>query len=407
MDRENVFEWLWIVNCFGCGSARIWEAMKEYPSVTKLYQALREPEKIKSMLLPKELKNAKNTDEDKINEIISYCEKHNIYILTFDDEIYPERLRSIYNPPAVLFCRGDLSCLEEDFSLAVVGTRKPSDYSLKLTAALVKELAAFGIGVVSGFAVGIDITASIAAVRSGGKVIEVLGCGLDRDYPAPNVKYRSEIEASGLFVSEYYPKTAGSRASFPARNRILSGLALGTIVVEAGVKSGALVTANLAADQGRDVFAVAPHDLFDRRYGGNVALIRDGAVCLCGLKDIMYEYYENYGHKIANAADRMSETRRKFEQSMAEEKRPVRKLVDAIAPSAAEKENSEYDIDISDLTEEEKKVYNILKKAGKPMLADELAAELDADISDMLSMLTELELNGAVSPAAGQSYAAN
>lgn len=410
MDMENVFEWLWIVNCFGCGSVRIWEAMDKFSSVTELYKALREPEKIKHMLLPKELKNAKETDEDKINEIISYCETHNIYILTFDDEIYPERLRSIYNPPALLFCRGDLSCLENDFCLSVVGTREASDYSLKLTSALVKELEAFDIDIVSGFAVGIDITASLAAVRNGGKAIEVLGCGLDHNYPPKNARYRSEIEANGLFISEYYPKMTGSRNSFPARNRILSGLSLGTIVIEADMKSGSLITAKLAVDQGRDVFVAAPHDLFDKRYGGNVSLIREGAVCLCGIKDVLYEYYENYGHKIANAAGRLSLNksgkRSGVVQNVTAQRRPSPKRTESLSPAVRETGSTE-EFDASCLTDEEKDLYNILKSAGKPMLADELAAELEMDISDMLSLLTDLELAGAVRSEAGQSYAAN
>lgn len=408
MDRQNIFEWLWIVNCFGCGSVRIWEVKSKFSSATEMYEALREPDKISHLLLPKELKNAKDTDDDKVNELISYCEEHNIYILTFDDEKYPERLRSIYNPPAVLFCRGDLKCLENDFCLAAVGTRHPSDYSVRLTAALVKELAAFGINIISGFAVGIDIAASLAAVRIGGKTVVVLGCGLDHDYPAPNVKFRSEIEANGLFISEYYPKMTGSRTSFPARNRILSGLALGTIVIEAAEKSGALVTANLAIDQGRDVFAVAPHDLFDRRYGGNVSLIRDGAVCLCGVKDVLYEYYENYGHKIANAADRMSLSKigSSSGKSKAAEKRPLERKKET-PMRAAQEPPKITEVDISGFTDEEKDLYSLLKSAGKPMLADELAAELEMDISDTLSLLTDLELSGAVRSEAGQSYAAN
>lgn len=413
MDRQNVFEWLWIVNCFGCGSRRIWEVMEKFPSMTEMYKALKEPDKMQHLLLPKELKTAKSTDEAQINELISYCEAHNIYILTFDDEIYPERLRSIYNPPALLFCRGDLDCLKNDFCLSVVGTRKPSDYSVKLTSALVKELSAFGMCIISGFAVGIDITASLAAVRNRGKTIAVLGCGLDHDYPAPNVRYRSEIEANGLFISEYYPKATGSRNSFPARNRILSGLSLGTIVIEAGAKSGALVTAKLAADQGRDVFVAAPHDLFDRRYGGNVSLIRDGAICLCGIRDIMYEYYENYSHKIANAAgilSAMNKGRSSGETGHAASERNIseghasEKREEATVPV---RNSNAPDFDVSLLTDDEAMVYDALKKAGKPMLADELASELDTDISEILSLLTDLELNGAVHSESGQSYAAN
>lgn len=411
MDVSNVFEWLWLVNCLGCGNSRIWDVMTNFGTVSEAYAALSDKAQRNVHFTPNERKAAERTTENQIDELISYCENHNIYILTYDDEKYPERLKNIYNPPAVLFCRGDLSCLENDFSISVVGTRKPSEYSTRVTAALVKELCTFGITIVSGFAVGIDITANVAAARSGGKTIAVLGCGLDRDYPKENAKYREEIEKNGLFISEYYPLAGGTHYSFPARNRILSGLSLGTVVAEAAVKSGALITANLALSQGKDIFVLAPHDLFDRRYGGNVALIRDGAVCLCGARDIVYEYYENYGHKIANAPALLSAELPEGKPSSAYKKASLidpyaEKSVksEAVNEDKAETPEEAEEYDVSLLSAEEAKVYNILKKAGKPVLADELAAECEMDISDMLMLLTDLEIEGAVKSSAGQSY---
>ena len=410
MERQNVFDWLWIVNCLGCGSVRIWEVMGNFKSAAEARAALEDRERRKLLLTESERRSAERTAAELLNELIDYCESHNIYILTYDDGLYPERLRSIYNPPAVLFCRGDMSCLESDFSISVVGTRKPSDYSVRVTAALVRELCSFGITIVSGFAVGIDITANLSAARCGGKTIAVLGCGLDRDYPKENVQYRGEIEKRGLFISEYYPLAGGTRASFPARNRILSGLSLGTVVSEAAAKSGALITANLALSQGKDIFAVAPHDLFDKRYGGNVALIRDGAVCLCGVKDIVYEYYENYGHKIANADVAMSAA---FPEGKSSGAYRQASRIDPLADDGTERdsENAEADIpnheyDASALEGDEAKVYGLLKDAEKPLLADELAEMCGMDISDMLMLLTDLELEGAVRSAAGQSYTA-
>lgn len=416
MDRQNVFDWLWTVNCLGCGNIRIWDIMDSFHSAAEARAALEDRGRRRDFLSESERRAAERTSEEQINELIDYCESRNIYIMTFDDELYPERLRSIYNPPAVLFCRGDMSCLESDFSISVVGTRKPSDYSVRVTSALVRELCSFGITIVSGFAVGIDITANLSAARCGGKTIAVLGCGLDRDYPKENVQYRSEIERNGLFISEYYPQAGGTRASFPARNRILSGLSLGTVVSEAAVKSGALITANLALSQGKDIFALAPHDLFDKRYGGNVALIRDGAVCLCGVKDIVYEYYENYGHKIANTglvSTASAAMPAAFPDGSASDAYKQASRIDPIAEEstglASEKtENVNHDqgYDASSLEGDEAKVYGLLKEAGKPLLADELSEMCGMDISEMLMLLTDLELEGAVVSSAGQSYTA-
>lgn len=411
MDRQNVFDWLWTVNCLGCGNIRIWDIMDNFRSAAAARAALEDRGRRREFLSESERNSAERTSAEQINQLIGYCESRNIYILTFDDELYPERLRSIYNPPAVLFCRGDMSCLESDFSISVVGTRKPSDYSVRVTSALVRELCSFGITIVSGFAVGIDITANLSAARCGGKTIAVLGCGLDRDYPKENVQYRSEIERNGLFISEYYPLAGGTRASFPARNRILSGLSLGTVVSEAAVKSGALITANLALSQGKDIFALAPHDLFDKRYGGNVALIRDGAVCLCGVKDIVYEYYENYGHKIANTGVTGAAMPAAFPDGNASDAYKQASRIDPLAEdesktsvSSEQSQVCENEYDASALEGDEAKVYGLLKEAGKPLLADELSEMCGMDISKMLMLLTDLELNGAVISAAGQSY---
>lgn len=385
--------------------------MDNFRSAAAARAALEDRGRRREFLSESERNSAERTSAEQINQLIGYCESRNIYILTFDDELYPERLRSIYNPPAVLFCRGDMSCLESDFSISVVGTRKPSDYSVRVTSALVRELCSFGITIVSGFAVGIDITANLSAARCGGKTIAVLGCGLDRDYPKENVQYRSEIERNGLFISEYYPLAGGTRASFPARNRILSGLSLGTVVSEAAVKSGALITANLALSQGKDIFALAPHDLFDKRYGGNVALIRDGAVCLCGVKDIVYEYYENYGHKIANTGVTGAAMPAAFPDGNASDAYKQALRIDPLAEdesktyvSSEQSQVRENEYDASALEGDEAKVYGLLKEAGKPLLADELSEMCGMDISEMLMLLTDLELNGAVISAAGQSY---
>lgn len=416
MDRQNIFDWLWLINCLGCGSKRIWEVVGRFGSVSEACAAMRDKNAGAEFLTAKERKSADSVDSSQIDELISYCEKGNIYILTYDDEKYPERLKSIFNPPAVLYCRGDMTCLENDFSISIVGTRHPSDYSIRLTNALSKELAKFGVVIISGFAVGIDIAANMSAINSGGKTIAVLGCGLDHNYPKENFAYRSEIEKNGLFISEYYPKMSGNPVSFPARNRILSGLSLGTIVIEAAEKSGALITANLALSQGKDIFAAAPHDLFDKRYGGNVRLIRDGAVCLCGLKDILYEYYENYGHKIASAADellmKLPETPEpKNVPAKNNFVKPASGSQPANEPSEPkkryEKPANEPLFDVSLLSEEEAAVYSTIKNSGTAMLADDIAEACGMDIADTLSILTDLEIEGAVTQKAGQKYIAN
>lgn len=411
MDGQNVFEWLWLISCTGCGSNRTWEIMARFENISEAYRELHKPERRKGILTQNEMRNAERTSDEQINELVSYCEGHGIYILTCDDPLYPNRLRAVYNPPAVLFCRGRIECLANEYSISVVGTRNPSEYSERVAKALVRELSSFGMTIVSGFAVGIDIAANLTAAKSGGRTIAVLGCGLDYDYPKENSCYRKEIEENGLFVSEYFPKASGSRHSFPARNRILSALSLGTVVIEAGEKSGSLSTARCAVSQGKDIFVIAPHDLFDRRYGGNVALIRDGAKCLCGVKDIVDEYYENKGHKIANApvsvaaelpgekhgaAYRQASLINPYKES----ETPKRKIAATVKSVSVKKK----EFDTSLLSEEGARVYEILRQAGRPLRADEIEEQCGMDTSELLSLLTDLEIDGAVKSAAGQSY---
>ncbi|MCL2052872.1 MAG: DNA-processing protein DprA [Oscillospiraceae bacterium] len=396
MDMDNnseFFKWLWLVSCFGPGNKRIWDIINIYDMPEKnsensldcAYNMLRSKEARKKLLKEKEIQKAEAVNEEQISVLFRYCAEHEISLICFSDPDYPERLRNIYNPPAVLFYRGDISCLGRELVLAVVGTRKPSDYSIKVANALVRGLCAYELTLVSGFAEGIDIASHISAVRNGGKTAAILGCGLDYDYPLKNIKYREEILRNGVFISEYLPKTRPSKMTFPYRNRILSGLSQGAAVIEASKKSGSLVTANLALGQGRDVFAVPPHNLFDLRYQGNAELLRDGALPIYGLQDILYEYYENYSHKLTNV-------------KQGEKIEPK-----SVSADYAKTENKAA-IDFSELTDDERAIAALLQKHNKPLLPDEISALCGIDISEVLGNLTALEIEGIVKPSEGGRF---
>jgi len=207
--------------------------------------------------------------------------------LDLADEHYPAWLRTIPDPPPVLYCDGSLEPGDRQ-AVAIVGSRQATPYGLRVTDALARELSALGFTIVSGFARGIDAAAHRAALASGGRTVAVLGCGLDVDYPSGHASLRTEIAGSGAVLTEFAPGTAPFATNFPRRNRIISGLALGVVVVEAAEDSGSLITARLALEQGREVFAVpGPIDAPTSR--GPHGLLKQGAKLVETVNDIVEE----------------------------------------------------------------------------------------------------------------------
>ena len=210
-----------------------------------------------------------------------------IELLTYHDESYPARLKEIYNRPALLFVRGEITP-EDEWCLAVVGTRRPTIYGRQVAEEISAGLARARITVVSGLAKGIDAISHQGALSAGGRTLAVLGGGLDNIYPAENAELALRITEHGALISEYSPGTRPRPENFPRRNRILAGLSLGTLVVEAGEGSGALITAQLALEQNREVFAV-PGSILSVASSGTNKLIRDGAKLVRQVSDILEE----------------------------------------------------------------------------------------------------------------------
>lgn len=211
--------------------------------------------------------------------------KAGVSLLTWDDPGYPVRLKAINDPPPVLYLRGELRP-EDDFGVAVVGTRNISNYGREAARSIASELARAGVTVISGLARGIDAVAHRAALEAGGRTLAVLGCGVDVIYPWENRNLALDVVRAGALISEYPLGTQPEASNFPPRNRIVSGLSRGVVVVEAGEVSGALITARFAADQGRDVFAV-PGSIFAKNSAGVHRLIRDGATPVTSINDIL------------------------------------------------------------------------------------------------------------------------
>lgn len=228
-------------------------------------------------------------DMETAQRVYDYCLRANVGIITLESPLYPERLRSIHAKPIVLYFKGTFPDIDKNVLISCVGTRKCSEKGARIAYELGADLAAAGAIVVSGMALGIDTMCARGALSAGGKTIAVLGCGIDRVYPQENKELMRDIMENGTVITEYAPGMVPNGKHFPVRNRIISGLSLGTVVVEAGRGSGALITAEHAGKQGRDVFAF-PGDVDNKFYTGTNDLISDGAKMVRSAADILREY---------------------------------------------------------------------------------------------------------------------
>lgn len=295
--KSPVEVWLWILLVMHPYNNRTPKLIAYYNSALAAAEAMRDGNC--PFLTEQEKSRVKTTRARDVNVILKQCQDNGIRIVTMDDEEYPARLRAIYNAPILLFVQGTLAGLDDELSIAVVGTREASQYGINATSRICRDLCGLGTIIVSGLALGIDAAAHNAALESGGRTIGVLACGNLVDYPAPHTEMKKKIIASGgAIVSELLPTTGVTSTYFHERNRLISGLSMGTIVAEAPLHSGSLITAEYASQQGRELFCIPPHDIFSADYAGVIPYLRDGAIPLFSYLDIVNEYMFNYTCKM-------------------------------------------------------------------------------------------------------------
>jgi DNA processing protein len=277
--------WLGFNLVKGIGAVRLQGLIQHFGSLEQAWDAdageLRQAG-LSSKIVERLLQVRQGTDLERLWEQVRDL---GIQVLTWDDETYPPRLKDIEQPPPVLYVRGEL--LEEDlWAVAIVGTRRVTPYGRQIAEEVASLLGGNGVTVVSGLARGVDAVAHTAALRAGGRTLAVLGCGVDRIYPPEHHALAEQLMARGALLSDYAPGTPPESANFPPRNRIISGLSVATIVIEAGETSGALITAEFAAEQGREVFAVPGSILAPQSKGPN-RLIANGARPLLDARDVL------------------------------------------------------------------------------------------------------------------------
>jgi DNA processing protein len=360
---EDVFYWLALSLVPGVGSILIKRLLDQFKTPEAVFQAPVEELLGVEGLGERVAREIRKGPVEKVVERELYLLKETGgKIVTLNDDAYPRRLRDIYDPPALLYVRGELK-KEDELAISIVGSRKTSPYGRWVTEKISQDLAQHGVTVVSGMARGIDALAHRGAVSGGGRTIAVLGCGVDVIYPAENRDLFKKIIDHGAVLSEFPMGSPPEGGHFPKRNRIISGLSIGVVVVQASAESGSLITAGYALEQGREVFAV-PGNVGAEGSRGTHQLIKDGAKLVESSEDILEEILPQW--------QRERETAEKVEG-------PER-----------------------DLSKEEKMLYELLGET--PLHIDALIRESQFDPGKVSSLLLDMELKGLICQWPGKCF---
>lgn len=387
--------WVWYQHALGAGCRRTGEMLSYFGSAKAFYEAGEYEWKLSGIFTPSQLSKLKLTPLEKSYETLEVCRKNSYKAVTPEDKLYPRMLKPLDDLPAVLYYQGDLRFLIHKIAIAVVGTREADENSLSVAKSLSASLTRSGAVVISGGALGVDSAAHTGALEAGGKTVAVLGNGFGAKYLEANRPLREQIAANGALITEYPPFTPASARTFPIRNRIISGLSHGTVVIEAGVKSGSLITAGLALEQGRDVFAV-PGDVMSDKFTGVHKLISDGAKPVFSAMDVLSGYAAKYPKAID--AEKI-ETQLKLSGSVSNINTKTKQEEKDVPFNGSIFERVK---DLDSLSQEAKSVYAVF--SDKPIHIDDIKRKTGLDFSKLFKAVTELELAELINSGEGKMY---
>ncbi len=354
---------------------------------------------------PKVIGRMKDEDIEKYYDTYDFCRKHRIHIITPDSEFYPKRLLEIENFPLALYVRGDYTCLDSENALGVIGSRTPSQYGEEATETIVSQLCDNGVLIVSGGALGIDSIAHRTAIECGGRTVLVMGCGHGSGYLPENSALRKRVAENGALITEFPPYANVTPATFPQRNRIISGMTSGVVIAEAAKLSGTFSTARHAIKQGRDLF-VLPGDIKSGNYEGSNQLITEGAKPVFSAKDIIpwakvkknnepktgkpFENIDLEASSYKKRGKKKSSVKEKTERIIEKDEKNIEK---------SEKNTPET------ISKNAEIVYNIMSDGICD--SDSIIRESGLEVRKVLSALTELEMDGIIVKVSADSYRLN
>jgi DNA processing protein len=363
MMAEDLFYWLALNFVPGVGAIFIKRLLDRFQTPEAVFQAsMKELLEVEGLGVKVASEIRKGPSEQAVKNELSSLEKSGGRIITLEDEAYPPRLRDIYDPPALLYLKGELK-KEDELAVSIVGSRKTTPYGRWITEKISQTLVRYGVTIVSGMARGVDSVAHWGAISGGGRTLAVLGCGVDVVYPPENRNLFSKIIEQGAVLSEFPMGSPPEGGHFPKRNRIISGLSMGVVVVEAGPDSGSLITANFALEQGREVFAI-PGNVGAGGSRGTNRLIKDGAKLVESSEDILEEILPQWKRE--------------------------KERIEEVKPRGPE------------LSEEEKILYEMLGET--PLHIDAMIRESKFEPGKVSSLLLNLELKGVISQWPGKCF---
>lgn len=395
MTDTEVEYWIWLALAFSPGSPKPCRLAEALGGAKAVYEADGAALAASGVCTAHDLSLLRPHGLEQAQRIVEHCLARGYGICTFADPDYPPLLKEIHAPPAVLYVHGRLPGAEEP-CIAMVGTRQVTDYGAAAAERLAMGLAHVGVGVVSGMAAGVDTHAHYGALKGDGRTYAVLGCGLDVLYPASNRELSRRIVQSGAVLSEYPPKTGPSRHHFPVRNRIIAGLSSGTVVVEAGQKSGSLITAGQALETGRDVFAV-PGSIFSPMSEGTNQLLREGAKPACRVADIL----EEYPALVSRALSEPDVPRQQIFSPITSRQVPTPERPQGAAPLVTAPPMRQQ---VAGLDAQQRAVLDLLD--ATPCHVDELAVRANLPPGQVLAVLTVLEIQGLARSEPGRRFCA-
>ncbi len=405
--------WVALQVALGIPFRKLSALISVFGSARQVFEATESQLKECGLLSAKQIKDILAKPYEQAKQIYYDCKTYGVDIYCPEHPLYPNSLRNMEDMPCVLYGKGTLPLLDGKPVVSVVGSRKPTAYGAVVAERIASVLAVGGVIVVSGGALGIDSIAHQGALNAGGTTIAVLGCGIGDSYLQSNRKLRDDIALHGCLLTEYPPKTPATRYSFPARNRLIAALALGTVVVEAGAKSGSLITADCAMEQGKDVFVV-PGSVMSPDFEGSNTLISNGAIPVFGGIDVLMHYEREYYADLNMAGAKALHNQHLKQRLVVEKGEPSayftknEEKIKEERPAKQEESSFSHKKINPDagkhLSEPALRVYNIILDAKTISLAEIIeGSNLPSHV--VLRELTALEIEGLVEKGPAGQYA--